>query len=117
MILSVIDALAKACAPLPLYAVSTRDLGDCVVYNAYTNYSDAISERARLEVAIITSDDATGRAVEKRIKDALLTFGDEPFCDGVLQIALDGGGTLEDVERGKIHRQIYFTIISRYEGV
>ena len=31
-------------------------------------------------------------------------------------VVLDGGGTLEDTARGKIHRQMYFTILARYDG-
>lgn len=116
MIDGIISALADAAAPLKLYAISTHSFSDCVIYQSYTSESDAISERVRLEVTIITSDDAGGRAVEKRIKDALLTFGDEPFSSDVLRVVLDGGGTLEDTARGKIHRQMYFTILARYDG-
>lgn len=116
MVIDYINALAEAVQPLKLYAVSTRSLDDCVIYNSYTTGSDAISERVRLEVAIITADDAEGRKVEDRIKAALLTCGDEPLSDNVLQVELDGGGTLEDVERGKIHRMLYFTILTRYGG-
>lgn len=107
-----IDTLKNA-LDCPLYAMQTDDVGECVIYNFHTlSQRDGI-QRIRLQTTIIAHTMMTTLTREEIIKSAILTLGDCPFDNDILQVAANGGGTLYDDARQMQHRIIYFDIIKR----
>lgn len=96
-----------------IYPISTDYLGECILYNFHTMLEDKISQRLRLQITIIADSMANALSIEKEVKRILLTVGDDNLTKDILQVVLNGGGTLEDVEREKHHRILYFDIIKR----
>lgn len=91
----------------------TEYLGDCIVYNFHTITQDKKVQKCRLQITIIAATTALTVAIEERVKTILLTLGDNPLTNDILQVALNGGGTLYDEERTMNHRILYFDIIKR----
>ena len=96
-----------------IYPTQTDHLGDCVIYNFHTIYQDKKVQKCRLQINIIATTTAKTVAIEERIKTILLTLGDSPLTNDILQVELNGGGTLYDGAREKNHRILYFDIIKR----
>lgn len=96
-----------------IYPTQTDYLGDCVIYNFHTIYQDKKVQKCRLQINIIATTTAKTVAIEERIKTILLTLGDGPLTNDILQVELNGGGTLYDGAREKNHRILYFDIIKR----
>lgn len=112
--IEVINTIRAAAAPLPAYANSTDNLGECVIYEFHTVQSDGITEHVRLEISIITACMDAGLNTESAIKSAILTLADERFNNSILRITLSGGGTLWDASRHMLHRIVYFEVIKRF---
>lgn len=92
----------------------TEFIGDCIVYNFIPLTSDKIKEQNRLEVTVISQSMATGLKILSDVKEAVLTFGDSPLSNNILEIALSGGGSLENLETNTFHFKAYFIVKSRY---
>ena len=96
-----------------VYGQRTTDKGECVIYDYHTfSQSDGV-QKIRLQITIIapTSDKTLKR--EEIIKSTILTLGDSPLTDDILQVAANGGGILYDDARQMQHRIIYFDILKR----
>lgn len=97
----------------PVCAFGTDSLRDCIVYQYIPLLSDGIKEQGRLETTIITQDmDKAYRLLEK-LKEALLTVGDERKTNSIYEIFHNGGGCLENAETNTIHLKANFTVKSR----
>ena len=97
----------------PLYCQRTDDMGECVLYDYHTfSQSDGV-QKIRLQITIIAGTMAKAVEKEEIIKSTILTLGDTPLTDDILQVAANGGGTLYDDGRQMQHRIIYFDIIKR----
>ena len=96
-----------------IYPTHTDYLGDCVLYSFHTTLSDKITEQCRLQITIIAGTISKTAQIEERIKYLILTFGDNPLTNDILQVELNGGGTLYDNDRMKQHRILYFDILKR----
>ena len=98
-----------------IYPIQTEYLGDCVIYDAYTTSHNKIIQETRLQITIVASKLSTTLAIEQEIEKLILTLGDTPLSNTILQVEANGGGSLYDNNRRKNHRIIYFNILSRSE--
>ena len=96
-----------------VYPAPTDCLDDCVLYNFYTEAQSDGAQKVRLQITIVCSTMEKTLQIEERIKTILLTLGDKPLTTNILQVALNGGGTLYDYAREKHHRILYFDILKR----
>ena len=96
-----------------VYASPCTFKGDCIVYNLVPVNADKIKTTDKLEIQIITDTILKGAAIESRIKELLLTFGDEPLTANIREVYLNGGGSLFDEERQKNHKILYFYILTK----
>ena len=96
-----------------VYAQRTTDVGECVLYDYHTfSQSDGV-QKIRLQITIIAPTSEKTLRREEIIKSTILTLGDTPLTDDILQVAANGGGTLYDDARQMQHRIIYFDILKR----
>lgn len=96
-----------------IYAFGVDEIRDCIVYKLIPQTSDGVKEQSRFEVTIITQDMGLGLEVLEQVKTILLTIGDQTKTTNILEISLNGGGCLENIETNTIHHKAYFIIKSR----
>lgn len=96
-----------------VYATPCTYRGNCIVYNWMPVTSDSVKTTDRLELNIITDTILDSIAIEDRVKELLLTLGDEPLDSEIRNVYLNGGGNLFDEERQKNHRILYFYILKK----
>lgn len=98
-----------------IYAKHTDYLGNCVIYDDYTTAANKITENTRLTITLVADHLSLIHSLAKEVKDSILTLADNQLTQNILQVELNGGGSLYDYDRQKHHRTLYFTIISRSE--
>lgn len=98
-----------------IYAKHTDYLGNCVIYDDYTTAANKITENTRLTITLVADRLSLIHSLAEEVKDSLLTLADNRLTNSILQVELNGGGSLYDYDRQKHHRTLYFTIISRSE--
>lgn len=98
----------------PVYAFATTEAADCIVYQYILLTSDGIKEQGRLETTIIAGTLEKGQTMLQKVKDTLLTIGDEKRTETILEIALNGGGVLENPDTGTVHLKAIFSVKNRY---
>lgn len=98
-----------------IYAKHTDYLGKCLIYDDYTTAANKITDNTRLTITIVADKLSEIHTIEKEVKRSILTLADTPLTHKILQVELNGGGSLYDYDRQKHHRTLYFTIISRSE--
>lgn len=96
-----------------MYATPCTYRGNCITYNWLPVTSDKIKTTDKLEMHIITDTMLDSVPVEARVKELLLTLGDEPLSGEIRNAYLNGGGNLFDEERQKNHRILYFYILAK----
>ena len=106
-------AKLKSVLDCPLYSQRTDDMGECVLYDFHTFAQQNGVQRVRLQITIIAGTMAKTLEREEIIKSTLLTLGDTPLSNNILQCVLNGGGNLYDDARQKHHHILYFDIIQR----
>lgn len=106
-------AKLKSVLDCPLYCQRTDDTGECVIYDFHTFGQQNGVQRVRLQITIIAGTMAKAVEKEENIKKAILTLGDTPLSNNILQCVLNGGGNLYDDARQKHHHILYFDIIQR----
>ena len=107
------DGLTQLLNGNHVYASPCTFKGDCIVYNLVPVNADKIKATDKLEIQIITDTILKGAAIESRIKELLLTLGDEPLTANIREVYLNGGGSLFDEERQKNHKILYFYILTK----
>ena len=98
-----------------IYARHTDYLGNCIIYDEYTTAANKITENTRLTVTIVADKISLVHSIEEEIKRSILTLADKPLTNNILQVEVNGGGSLYDYDRQKHHRTLYFTVITRSE--
>ena len=107
-------AKGKGTALTWLYLRETTDLRDCMLYDYFTTGADGAVERGRMQLTIIAETPALIRKVELRVKQLLLKPDDRPLRGNrVLKCVQNGGGSLTDTDRNKIHQYLYFDLVGR----
>lgn len=97
----------------PVYAQHTTDMSECVIYDYHTLSQRDGVQKIRLKITIIAPTSAETLKREEIVKSTILTLGDTPLTNDILQVAANGGGTLYDDARQMQHRIIYFDILQR----
>lgn len=116
MILDEIIVLLKALG-YPVKPYGSEKIEDCIIYNFVPLTSDKIKEQSRLEITVITKSMGDGLEILEGVKEILLTRGDEQLTDNILNVALNGGGSLENLETNTFHFKANFIVLSRYRKV
>lgn len=96
-----------------IYPFGVDGVKDCIVYKFMPQISDGIKEQSRVEITIITQAMELGLKILEQLKTVLLTIGDQSKTNNILEISLNGGGCLENIETNTIHHKAYFIIKSR----
>lgn len=107
------DAEIKQLIGEHIFLSPTSYTGEAIVFSFVPVSSDKIKRLDRMEINIITETASKGFEIEERLKQLLLTFGDQPLLNGIQDCYLNGGGSLYDFERQKYHRILYFYILSK----
>lgn len=109
-----LNALLNATDDDPkIYPFGADRVKDCIVYKLIPQTDDGIKEQSRLEITIITHDIELGLNILEELKNILVTVGDQSKTSNILEISLNGGGCLENLETNTIHHKAYFIIKSR----
>lgn len=99
-----------------IYQMSTVYLSTCIIYTWELTDSDKVVNQYRMKVKIVAPNQEVTDSILSAINDELLSFGDFNKHDRILSCNMNGGGILEDDERGMIHTIKYYYIKSNYEG-
>lgn len=100
---------------LPLKAIETNRVEDCVCYTFYNEDDNGRVRQDRLELRIIATALDTLYDAEAAIKDTLVSVGDIGKISGIQSIEANGGGLLIDNETKTVQLHMFFTIISKSE--
>ena len=98
-----------------IYPIETDYLGECLLYDYHTFSADKITEGKRLQITIIAKTLGKTIEIENQLKRLIITLADKPLTNNILQVEVNGGGSLYDNERKMNHRILYFDILSRSE--
>lgn len=105
-ILNVIDGVIS----IPLKAYYTDKVEECVIYRYNTVLNDGVTAQNKLEVRIMTYTIAKAETIQNAINNALINIGDNIKIDNILDIKLNGGGTLYDGSTKMYHYIINYTV-------
>ena len=97
-----------------IYPLATHKIQDCIVYNLATLMSDHVIEQHRLSMTVISKGLIKALTISSKVKNILLTLGDEPKTEHILEITLNGGSEpIENIDTGTIHIKANFIIKTR----
>lgn len=96
-----------------IYMFDTSQNGNVLTYTYTSLISNKVIEQSRFEVNAISMDCSTALQMAEHIKRILLTLGDEPLTDNILEVTQNGGGMLKDSEKGSFKVKVIFTIKSK----
>ena len=97
-----------------IYPFGTHKIQDCIVYKLVPLTSDGIEEQNRFSITVISKDMIKAMKILEAVKKVLLTVGDEPKTNNILEISLNGGGDpVENLETGTVHIKANFIIKNR----
>ena len=87
----------------------------CISYKYSIITSDGIKAQSKLEVNCISPDYAKAESIFNRVKQLLITIGDKQLDNDILNVALNGGGSLyiEETKQHIIKAYFIFTIRER----
>lgn len=112
----ILDELLGLLKPLgyDIHPFGSDNIKECIVYNFVPLTCDKVKEQNRLEITVISKSMRKGLEMIKQIKDVLLTLGDDPKTNNILEVTLNGGGSLENLETNTFHFKAFFIVKSRY---
>lgn len=99
----------------PFYHLGTEKIEDCIIYKLEQISSDKIKEQYKLSLNIIALSFEKGLKMQDKIKDIFLTFGDNVASVSIMEISLNGGGIMENLETDTYHFKLYFILKTRYK--
>lgn len=86
-----------------IYINETSYKGNCLVYTFTQLTNDSVKAQSRFEIDCISPDFERCSFILKRVQDLLITLGDEPLTNNIIEISQNGGGYLFDKEI-KLHK-------------
>ena len=110
--LTVIKKL-KTLVNLPLIPLQSDKLQEQIIYEIIPNNDNGVTSQSTLKLNIICDTLAKCELIDKQIRQGLLSYGDTNTLDSVLNITLNGGGTLTSEKY--VHRFINLVIKSKNE--
>lgn len=84
-----------------------------IVYKFTPITDNKIIRTDRLELTCISDSLGLTYQLDEKIRDIFITYGDDNFNNRVLEIDINGGGSLSDIDSGTYHNTCYFIIDSR----
>lgn len=113
MILGIKEALENATG-LPIKALYTSNLENCIVYNYYCELDNGATAQNRLELRLITDTLKNAELYRKKIIEALVETGDlHEKVEGIYECRQNGGGRLYEGGTQMYHTIMYFDVITR----
>lgn len=98
-----------------IYPYKNENGDKCITYNYITLTSDKIKEQVRYEVRVFVIDILEGQQILKRVKDILLTLGDNQLTNEIIEVNVNGGITpLFDKDTGLYTIGLFFSLIKKY---
>lgn len=87
----------------------------CISYRYTLISSDGIKAQSKLEINCVSTEYRKAENMLNRVKQLLITVGDKQLNNDILDVALNGGGTLfeEETERHILKAYFIFTIRER----
>ena len=94
---------------------TSKDRANNVIVYTFSPVSDEDAKRVdRLEIRIISSELDKAKAIDSRVRQLLKTIGDT--ANGImLNVVLNGGGSLEDTATSLYHIISYYYVTYRSE--
>ena len=92
---------------------NTTDTNNCLLIEYHTVGGDRLKKQVRLTCTAIADTMTLAEAIETRLNEIILSFGDNPVNDNILQSSINGGGVLYDSARQKNHKIIYYNLTLR----
>ena len=111
------DVLISLLGGEHIYPYQTDYLGECVIFQITPQTDNKAHQTMRVQLSSIAKTISKAITIEKVLKQLLLTKGDEPLTDNILQVEANGGGSLYDYNRQMYHHYIFIDIINRSELV
>ena len=106
--MELLDAIEKAVG-LPVRALYSDKIENQVIYKIVPLTDDGVVRSDRLELNIAVSTLEEAEQADRKIRKALLSPGDLKG-NGVLDIYLNGGGTL--LSEAAVHRLVNYVIVT-----
>lgn len=92
--------------PMPL-------LTDGIGYNFITLTNDGIKEQSQFELTIINTDLLRCYEIKEQLDKLLITIGDTPLTNNILEVSQNGGGSYYDDDLKFYKLKANYTILSR----
>lgn len=92
--------------PMPL-------LTDGIGYNFITLTNDGIKEQSQFELTIINTDLLRCYEIKEQVDKLLITIGDTPLTNNILEVSQNGGGSYYDDDLKFYKLKANYTILSR----
>lgn len=99
-------------AAIPIEPFSVEAGKNSIVYTFTPLTDNNLVRTDKLEIHIIANNLLDAFAIDMEVRKTLLTTGDTPLANGIQQVEINGGGTLEDTATGTIHAITYYYIVS-----
>lgn len=96
-----------------IYPLRSLNNDSCIVYKNFPVSDNGVKVEERMEIEIINSTYAKVLEIEERVKGLLLTIGDTPLTDTILEVELNGGGLVYNYETNKVYRTLFLDILYR----
>lgn len=101
-------------ANLKAIVSSINPFGVTDINKAYYKYinltSDKVIGQARFEFTVVCDNYINSLKGIAEAKRSLLTLGDEMLDNNILNVTLNGGGSLRDLDTNTYHESAFFTI-------
>lgn len=108
--IQVIQAIKQA-VNIPVIPLSSDKIQEQIIYTPTPLSDNGIIYSYQLRLNIVANTLANAESYDKAIRDVLLNFGDSNDLDNVLDISVNGGGTLTSTVG--VHRIINLIIKER----
>lgn len=84
-----------------------------IVYSVTPLTDNRITQTDKLEIHIIADSVANMFAIDNEVRKTILTMGDSPLTTDILQVEINGGGSMEDLTTNTKHLITYYYIVSK----
>lgn len=101
--LSLNELLGASTDYAKIFLNNTLVKDNCITYKYVPLLNDAIKMQSRLEIDCISSNYENAMQILKRVQELLLTIGDAPLRNNLIEITQNGGGYVFD-EEIKVHK-------------
>lgn len=88
-------------------------LTDGIGYNFITLTNDGIKEQSQFELTIINTDLLRCYEIKEQLDKLLITIGDTPLTNNILEVSQNGGGSYYDDDLKFYKLKANYTILSR----